>query len=157
MRDLPDGCVSLYECMDDRFSRCQVQDDQPTHLALPAPAFDALLDKAGRVEGLEADLADAKRDGERSFRGFQQVCFAMTGTTDALPCMDAIKPHDTAEAYAKALRADRDRLQAEVAALKGVLGEVRAFMPDELVKSDHQRVVYAGLLFRLDALLGDAR
>lgn len=81
---------------DDEYDRCHYHD-----VAHWLATVDALQ---SRLAAAEAGRDEAKRDHDKAFRGFQQVCFAMTGTSDVVSFMDALKPHSTAEEYARDLR-----------------------------------------------------
>ncbi len=58
-RDLPDGCVALSRSYGGPFYEA-LRRSLATHLALPTTAMHALVDKAGRVEGLEREVAALK-------------------------------------------------------------------------------------------------
>lgn len=73
-----------------------------------------------RLAAAEAERDEAKRAGDHAFQGFQQICFTMTGTDNILSFMDALKPHNTAEAYAKGLRERCIAAEAEAATFKEI-------------------------------------
>ncbi len=94
-RDLPDGCVKVasseiwpgwyYDTRDDVAPVASHRQ----YLALPTPAFEALLDKAGRVEGLEREVAALKGVlGEARHYVktvyYQQACMSLGARESAL-------------------------------------------------------------------------
>lgn len=111
-----------------------------------ADALKARLAAAeARASAAEAERDEAKRSGDQAFRGFQQVCFAMTGTSDVVSFMDALKPHSTAEAYAQDLRVRCAAAAVEAGRARGALVEVR-----RMIESDAYR---ASITARIDAHL----
>ncbi len=136
MRDLPDGCVRLwwvpgYRSMLDIWTTEEQpvgveEDEARAYLAMPSADFHAMLDKAGRVDALVAGLRDAENARDLA-----------------------------ADELGRALK-DNDRLQAEVAALKWVLGEARDSVERDYLGCDEglQEPFRQALLARIDTLLG---